>query len=178
MSEYGIFSDPEDVKLTIMFALKSLGHPAIFDHLNEIVISSGRVNYFDEQSEIEALLNSKHISKESIGDTEYFVLTELGHETIDILEMRLPYSVRERIIKDTVKLEAKIKYNAQTRAQIKDSENGFIVTLGIIDGSEPLFEVSLLVSNRQQAETICKTFKEDPEGMYADLVTVMTRNIK
>jgi len=178
MNEYGILTDPDEIKLMVMYALKCLGQPSTEDYLNEIIMSSGRINYFDKQEAFEALLKSGNILKETVDETDYYILSDTGIETLSQLEMRLPYSMRERALKDAIKLKAKMKKDSELITDIKEIDNGCYITCKILDNNTRLLDVTILVANKEQAEIVAKTFKNNPDLIYSDIISALTKDIK
>lgn len=176
MHEYGILSDMDEVKLLILYAMKSLAQPVVFDDLNEVMMLGGNVTYFDEAAAFEELLQSGHIDRKMADEKAYYNLTRLGEEALSLLDRRLSFTVRERTMKNAMKVLARIKYDSQISANVLQSEKGCIANMKIIEDNDTLFELNILVANKMQANSVCKTFRKNVETVYQTVIELLTQD--
>lgn len=178
MFEYGVLREPEEIRLLILFGLKSLAQPVIFDSLNEVLMLGGNVNYFDLTSNFDELVKTKHIEVLHIDNKDFYKLTSLGIETLELLDKKLPFTVRERTMKNALKVTARLKYDSLVNSRIDQLDSGCLVTCNINENGETLFEIKVLVANKMQADAIIKAFKNDPQKLYRQFIDILTVDLR
>jgi hypothetical protein len=53
----------------------------------------------------------------------------------------------------------------------------YSVTLGISEGNFDMFSVTISVGDEVMAKKMCGQFKKDPQAMYSEFLSVLTKNI-
>lgn len=177
MYEYGMLRQPEDIKLLVLFAMKSLAQPAQRSEIDEVLSLGETVNYFDLVNVFEELAVSGHIIAVQDEDKLFYDLTALGRETLSQLEKRLPFTIREKAMKNALKVLARIRYDALVYAKLEQQERGCLVTLNINENEDILFELKLMVANKAQADSVIKVFKRDPQRVYQKFIDILTVDI-
>lgn len=174
MSEQGMLRDKNDIKLLILYLLKSLEGKISPDDLGEVVLQSGAANYFDCADAVEQLLSSGHIEKITDGNGELLSLTGVGRESVLLLEKRLPFTIREAAQQAALRQLARIKKDSEILCNIRETENGAFVDCGILDMGEPILSLSLFTANRIQAQAVCKRFREKTDEVYRLIIAALT----
>ena len=92
--------------------------------------------------------------------------------------MRIPKTVRERLLR-AIKIKVKDLKNALSiKAEYKKvNDIEYSVTLGISEGNFDMFGVTISVGDEVMAKKMCGQFKEDPQAMYSEFLSVLTKNI-
>lgn len=178
MLEPGVLRDQNDVKLLILYILKIAKQPVTMPDITDIIMDGGNANYFDFSDALNQLLSIGHIGQITKENQELLKITPLGIETVEMFEKRLPYSVREKTMRIVIQTLSKLKAESELRCEIKDQIFGCAVTCGIIDMGETLFEVTISVANRMQADIISRRFKENPEYIYKSVINLLTEDLK
>ncbi|MFT9055353.1 MAG: DUF4364 family protein [Ethanoligenens sp.] len=175
--EPGGLRDAGDVKILICYLLKNMREPLPLQTLAEALQHDGLVNYFTLADALHALLLSGHIDLvEKDGEKSYKV-TQLGAGTADMFERRLPFSVREKAVKAGIRLLARQKREAENKVEITPNGAGFTVRCAVLDGTDTLLSLSLLVPDCAQAESVKQQFLRDPGTIYRATVALMTGDI-
>ncbi len=174
MSEQGMLRDKNDIKLLILYILRSLDRMISSDDLGEVVLQSGSANYFECTDAVDQLLASGHIEKLPGEEGELLRLTVVGKESIRQLEKRLPYTIREAAQQASLRLLARIKEDSEILCEIREAENGAFVDCGILDMGEPILSLSVFTANRIQAQAVCKRFRENPGEVYRQIIASLT----
>ncbi|HCB99723.1 MAG TPA: DUF4364 domain-containing protein [Ruminococcaceae bacterium] len=164
----------DEVKLLICYLLKSTACPLSLDTLSESLQQDGLANYFTIADALHALLVTGHVDLLEQNGEKTYKVTGLGAGTANLFERRLPYSVREKAVKAAMRLLAQQKREAENHVQITADGVGFRVICSVLDGKDSLLSISLLVSDRPQAEAVKKQFMSDPTTIYRATVALMT----
>jgi len=164
--------NPEQVKLLLLFILRSLGQPLSKAALAEACLGSETADIFLVAPAINDLLSSGHLVEDP--DNDLVVLTPLGAGTSDELSRRLPLSVRERAVAMAASLARMAVRAEQIRAAAAPCEGGYEVTLGITDGDITLFSLNMFSPTEVQAHIMCDNFRRAPERLYTDILKALT----
>ena len=163
MVEPGGLREKGDVKILICYLLSRAEMPLSFDAVTQITQSDGMVNYFDFSEAMRELLMSGHI--DLTGDGLY-TITPYGRENGEQLYSVLPVSVKEKAIRASILLQAKIRRESENTCEISEVPGGYRADCRIRDRDEDLMSLSVLLADRPQAEAFRKRFLERPESLY------------
>lgn len=170
MFQQGSITDEERARLLILYGLKALGQLIPYDSLVELMIMSDEINYFDFVNDFEALMASGHIDSFENDGIKVVCITPSGEETLESLEKRIPYSIREKTAKDAMKITSKLRFKSQVYAENAETGKGYTVTCNIIEDNEPMLKLTLGVANKMQALSIAESFEKDPQKYYSSII--------
>lgn len=95
---------------------------------------------------------------------------------IELVEMDLPYSLRESAIHLCQKIMAKETYRRENKVEILQNENDYTVVMHISGPQQDLMTLSVLAPTRQQAEMMKEKFITDPVKVYETVVNSIFNN--
>lgn len=176
--EPGGLRDVNEIKILICYLLKNSSRPLSFDNLNEILQQDGLVNYFEFGQSLHELLLSGHVDLVEQGGQELYRVTRLGAGTADMFERRLPRSVREKAERASVRLLARLKIENENKVLITRDESGWRVECRVLDGTDELLNIRLLVPSSGQAEAVRRQFLKDPAAVYRGAIALLTGDPK
>ena len=137
------------------------------------------VNYFDLQQRMAELEEEELVTYYVQDHDKFYSLTEKGSQALGFFGSRIPKTVRERLLR-VIKLKIKDLRNSlsikATYEKVNDIE--YAVKLGISEGNFDMFGISLAVSDELMAKKICAAFKDNPQTMYSDFLSIVTRAIE
>ncbi len=178
MYELGMMREPEEIKLLILFAAYCLKKPVEKDDLIETISPGETVNYFDLMNVFDDLYTSGHMDIFETDGKSLYIMTPLGKETIQLLERSLPFTIREKVAKNALKVLAKIRYNSMIFTS-KDVQNGgCLVSLNIKEEGDILMQMKLMVANEAQADAIIRVFDKNPSRIYRKFIETLVIDIK
>ena len=175
MVELGGLRDKTEVKILICYLLSNVEMPLSFENMNEIMQRDGLVNYFEFSQAMHELLLSGHID---LLDDNLYKITPHGRKNGQLLYRSLPLSVKEKAIKASIRIMSKIRREAENSCEITETENGFKATCRIMDRTDELMSVSVLLADKMQAESIKNQFMKDPEIIYKGMLALLTGDIE
>ena len=178
MFQQGSITDEERSRLLILYGLKALGQLIPYDSLVELMIDSDEINYFDFVNDFDSLMATGHIDSFENDGIKVVCITPIGEETLETLEKRIPYSIREKTAKGAMKITSKLRFKSQVYAETDKTEKGYTVTCNILEEDEPMLKLTLGVANKMQAQSIAESFEKDPQKYYAAIVDMFMNDLK
>ena len=95
---------------------------------------------------------------------------------IELVEIDLPYTLRESAIHLCQKIMAKETYRRENKVEIVQNENDFTVVMHVSGPQADLMTLSVLAPTRQQAEMIKEKFITDPVAIYETVINGIFSN--
>lgn len=178
MIEQGGLHSLGDVKALILYISHSASRPLSQTHLTEIILNDGLVDYFDFSQAIQELLQEGLLDIASPEETDTYIITNMGRQTEQLYEKKLPFIVKKKALAALTKTLAKIKRDSNTYTEITPSSAGFLVTCRLTENDQTLLEYSVLVPDELQAHMIADQFSKFPTEKYqAILSAVIDENL-
>jgi len=170
------FQDTIDVKLIALFIIKNFRMPVPESYVVDIVMLQPIVNYFDLADKLGELFDEGFITYYTESSERFYSITKKGDETLGFFSHRIPKTVRERLLR-TVKIKIKELKNAlSVKAKYeKVSDIEYSISLSISEGLYELLGVHVSVSDERMARKICADFKENPQSVYSELISVLIK---
>ncbi|MBQ4100872.1 MAG: DUF4364 family protein, partial [Oscillospiraceae bacterium] len=84
---------------------------------------------------------------------------------------------REKTVKATLRFLHRRRRLEENKVEIKEAENGYIVTCRILDKTDDLLSMQMLVPNMAHAELVKKQFLNDPILLYTGVLNILTDNL-
>lgn len=169
----GLTNDFE-VKILICYLLDRLGTPMSFEQLNEILQSTGFVNYFEFASSISELERSGHILREEDAQGEAaYRLTPTGAATAKAFGKTLPRTVRERTL-ERARQEALLRQRLEeieiTHRPVPD---GFMLDIRMKDVGSDLMNLSVFLPSQEDCAAIRDRVYADPTLLYRGVLSLL-----
>ena len=152
-----------EIKLLVCYILNSVMTPLTKDQVCNIICTDGLANYFEIGQAISELLQQGNIIEL---EGQGLMISDTGSTIASTLETSLPFTVREKAVKTTIRTLSKIRREQENKVTIEKSKTGFIVSLGIWEKDLELLTVRILMPDRLQGETVKEQFLNDPTGTY------------
>ena len=169
---YEILEKQKDVKLLLMYALRELSFPVTFRELNETLMATENVLYFDVTEALLFLCENGLVIKEQITseDEEKYFLSQEGAETLKALELEIRASIRQKVSKVAFKMSAEIRRKSFVISKITSCGDGYMTHLLLRDGEICLTEISLYCPTHNQALHVKEQFEKDPTKIYQYII--------
>lgn len=172
------FDDKIDVKLIALFIIESFKMPVPNSFVVDTLMLEPFVNYFDLQQHMGELEEEEFVTYYTENNDRFYSITKKGREALEFFGVRIPKTVRERLLR-AVKIKVKDLKNALSiKAEYeKVNDIEYSVSLGISEGNFDMFSLSLSVGDEVMAKKMCGAFKNNPQSMYSEFLSVLTKNI-
>lgn len=105
---------------------------------------------------------------------EQYVLTYKGRQLLSAIEQDLPLAVREKAMASADELLLRRRAREQNRVVITQVEDGFTISMQILDIGSDLMRLALFVPDREQAEQMAERFYQNPAKIYRTVLEVLT----
>lgn len=172
------FDDKIDVKLIALFIIDNFKMPVPNSFIVDTLALEPFVNYFDLQQQMGELEEEELVTYYIENNDRFYSLTDKGTQALEFFSLRIPKTVRERLLR-TIKIKIKDLKNALSiKADYKKvNDIEYSVSLGISEGNFDMFNVSVSVSEELMAKKICAAFKNNPQSLYSEFLSILTKNI-
>lgn len=159
-----------EVKLLLAYFLNQIDMPCTPAQLLEIATGEGIVDYFLYMEAVKEMLDSGTIISEEIDGAVSYRLSEKGKAGAESFKRLVPKSVRDRIYASGLRLFAKLKNEQSIKADIIETEKGFMVSCTVSDSGVTLMNLSLFAPDREQAEHIKRKMVSNPSEFYGRIL--------
>lgn len=172
------FDDKIDVKLIALFIIDNFKMPVPNSFIVDTLALEPFVNYFDLRQQMGELEEEELVTYYIENNDRFYSLTQKGTQALEFFSLRIPKTVRERLLR-TIKIKIKDLKNALSikadYEKVNDIE--YNVSLGISEGNYDMFNVSISVSDELMAKKMCAAFKNNPQSLYSEFLSILTKNI-
>lgn len=168
--EPGGLRSRNEIKILICYLADKLEKHLTVDELNEIICGEEIANYFELNQALELLRNNGNIITDSNGG---LVITDIGRANLVTLEHDIPYVIREKALKAAVNLQTRIRREQENRIEISKVDNGYYVSISVLDGEDELMSVRIFVADYEQASAVKEKFISDPVRAYSEIVALL-----
>lgn len=162
-------------KLLLLYIIKTATYSFTKEDLTEFILEKDYMNYFFIQQYILELLESGFIKADN-QDEEKFMLLEKGSLALDYFESKIPETLKEELDEIFQKEEKIKKQETQVVSEYFEKENNqFNVNLKLVENEDILFSLYLNVGTLEQAESICKIWKDEPDSVYQGIIKMFIK---
>ena len=162
-------------KLLLLYIIKTATYSFTKEDLTEFILEKDYMNYFFIQQYILELLESGFIKADN-QDEEKFMLLEKGSLALDYFESKIPETLKEELDEIFQKEEKIKKQETQVVSEYFEKENNqFNVNLKLVENEDILFSLYLNVGTLEQAESICKIWKDEPDSVYQGIINMFIK---
>ncbi len=170
--------DKNDIKIFILYLLRHIGYPLDFVSINDIVVQDGFVGYFDFVECFAELLETSNIEEIKDNENELYQITPQGIHVADTLDSRLINLIKERSLKNALRLLSFKERGAKLKFDFDTLPNGrFYAKCIIAEKDEEKINVTLTLESSNQLERIRRNFYENPEVIYRGILAVLTGEV-
>lgn len=176
-------ADPEikdvpTLNILICYLLYKIDKPVEVEHLYDIAVSTGLVNYFYYQDSIDYLLKNACISinKDENG-VEFYVLQQRGLECAKQLKKYAPKSYRDKLVLAALRYFARLKYEQQIKIEyIPIESGGYYTSVRCLDTRCDLMDLKLYAPDLTQAKLLGEKIMLNPSGFYGKVIELALSN--
>lgn len=165
-------------KLMVLYMLNCVDFPLSNSQISEFILDKGYTNYFSLQQAFHDLADSELIRTEQIHNNSYYSTTPAGEETLGFFGNKIPDEIKGEI--DQFFKEHKYHLrneNEVTADYYEESKDNYIVKCEIRDRKELLVNVTLSVTDEEQAIAVCDNWREHHGTIYDYLIhSLMVRH--
>ena len=161
-----------DLKLLVLYIMDRAAGPITFLQLFELALCDAGVDYFSLSQAVDHMVATGQLTQED----DRYSITDKGRRNSQICESSLPRSVRRHCDDNLIKVNDVLRRESQVRSQIMEHEDGTVtLCLTFADETSPLFHLTLLASQLEQAQNWSQTFQENPSAIYLGIIQLLDR---
>lgn len=158
-------------KLIVLYMLSKVDFPLTNAQISDFILTKGYTTYFKLQQAISELCETELIREEITHNRTLYHLTEDGAESIQFFKNKISKAIQEDI--DNFMKEKKYELKNETAIKAdyyKNTAGEYSVRCQVLEGAEPLIELTLSVPSENEAETIAANWQKKNQQVYAWLM--------
>lgn len=164
MAPPGFIHDELDVKMLVLYIMSHVAAPIDFFKLIDLAMCDDGVDYFLLTKAIAHLVETENLL---LTDDQYYSITDKGRRNSQVCETSLPFSVRNKCDQNLAALNAQLRRDAQVRGEhLLRPDGTHAARLALDDEAGNLFTLELLAASEEQALSLCRRFRSNPEQVY------------
>lgn len=169
--------DVPTLNILICYLLKKIEKPVNTEHLYDILITTGLVNYFSYQESIGFLLENGHIRIETDEkDEDCYTLMPKGTACAKELKKYAPKSYRDNLVLAALRYFARIRMEQEVNVEYTETENGCYVRVRCHDNKNDLMDLKLFAPDKSQAQLIGDRIMLNPANFYSKIIELVLSN--
>ncbi len=177
--EYTYMPTEYEIKLIILFSIKSLKVSADYTLLDYVISSAANVNYFELEEYITSLIDKDNLMEYEADGKRYFSITESGEETLGFFEHKIPGSIKSRLQEIIKEINLKEKLGNKVFADYEPiNENEYIVKFSMEEGGVKLMALEIYAGDKRRAIDICSYIKNNTASFYTDITKVIDGGVE
>lgn len=165
--EPGGLRSKSDINTIICYAVTKSKVKLTEKNITDTMAQGGIANYFEVADAFSRILKNGLLTKDDEG---YLVPSPQCRQLLEMVEMDLPLSIREKSINIATRLASKEIYSKENRVDIEKCGDGFSVTMHVMDLGQDFMVLKLNVPTKEQAEVIKDKFLDNPVKIYDNLI--------
>ncbi len=183
----GAISNPEHIKVFILYLLYKIGYAVPYNDLATIVIRDGYVDYFDFVTNFHELLErglavkaaeeSEDKSEKPIDRESYTVSSKGKMIARDYASDVILDSVREKSYISAMRHLSLEKRGAVINHNIEQTGDGYVFHCSVKDKEGVAFDLAIRADSYSQVSKMLGNFEDRPDLIYRGLVSVLTGNV-
>lgn len=176
--EYAYKPTDYEIKLIILYAVKSLRVGASYTILDYVISSSANVNYFELEQYIKSLIENGNLAEIAADGENIFSITDSGEETLGFFSNKIPGSIMERLDE---KISAINREEASGNKIYADyypvNENEYTVKISLEEGGTVLMSMELYAGSKERAREMCVYLKANTEDFYKKVTALINEGL-
>lgn len=148
--------DEVEHKLLLLYLIENIGLPTPSNIIEEFILGSNYMDYFNLNSNLADLLDRDFIEKFSSDNISKYCITDEGKKMLETLETQIPNVVRTKIDNYIAENKKNIKFSMEVSANIYENEANqeFIVRCKAYDDIHMLMELNIMTTSHKEARNI------------------------
>lgn len=158
-------------KLIVLYMLTRVNFPLTNSQISDFVLNAGYTTYFTLQQTFSELIESNLIHSETIRNSSYYYITDLGKETLGYFEHMISKAIQKDIDDYLKRHRLQLRDEVSVTSDFYKTTNGdYAVECKVLERNSNLIDLTLIVPDKEQASSICVNWKEKCQEIYAYLM--------
>ena len=163
-------------KITILELLARSGFPLSNSQISDFFLEGELTDYFTAHQAISDVETAGLVQSTTNHNNTTYSLTDEGRHTLKMFREKLTPAIIRDIKKymNAKAINMKLE-NSHKANYFKADRGGFVCQLKIMDEDTTTFDLTLHVSTKDQAETICNNWKARCEDVYMSVMDILVQ---
>lgn len=168
--------DTGEIKLCVLFCLRYAGEPLSDSDLKHLMLSATSVDFLELCGIIDTLIPDNYIKKVWRSETEMYVLTEQGQNTIDEFDNKIMASVRASLKSTIDKHLNREGPKAQIKCVVTPAERDlYNVDVEITEGKSTLLKMTVFTGSKEKSASYARGFRKNPMAFYTGVINTLSQ---
>lgn len=169
--------DVPTLNILICYLLYKIDKPVNTEHLYDILMSTGVINYFFYNDSIDYLLSNGHIKAvPDENDGQCYVLMNKGIGCARELKKYAPKSYRDKLVLAALRYFARLKNEQEIEIEYSPIDEGCYVHVRCLDTRCDLMNLKLFAPDMTQAKLLGEKIMLNPAGFYGKVIELALSN--
>lgn len=170
----GAMAELAENKLRILYFMDALDIPLTNSQITQFFLEKYLIEYIDLQQLIAELIQTEHLCHIEGKNSQYIGITEIGKETLNMFVNKVNINIRRLIDTYATENKQRLKNESQLKASYtRLNKYQYIVTMKALEADEPLVEIKLNVVSKDQAKSICDSWKSKAPEVYKKIIETL-----
>ncbi len=155
------------IKLTILYILSRVDTPISNSQITNYVLENDFTDYFTIQSLMGELIDDGFVWKKTVRNRTFYSLSDSGRESFQALSGELSQKIRDDADEYIKKNAMKIREESDVGSTYVETSLGtYNVHLYIDEAGERIFEIGMIVADKEKAQRMCAAWQKKSEELY------------
>lgn len=169
--------DVPTLNILICYLMNKIGKPVNTEHLYDILITTGLINYFYYQDSIGFLIENGHLKiEQDENGNDCYVLLPKGKACAKELKKYAPKSYRDKLVLASLRYFARIRMEQEVNVDYSETDNGCYVRVRCHDENNDLMDLKLFAPDINQAKLIGDRIMLNPAAFYSKIIELVLSN--
>ena len=163
-------------RLMILYMLDKVDFPLTNTQITNFILEKDYTTYFTVQQTFSELVDSGLITAESTHNNTLYRITPEGHDTLQFFSDKISDAIKEDILLFFSDNQMALKTDTSVIADYyKAPGGGYGVRCQIRNGEKSIIDLTISVSSKEQAQAVCRNWKEQSGNIYGLLMDELIR---
>lgn len=164
-------------KLILLYAAQQFAVPLTNRQMTDFIMQQELLNYFEMQQYLGDLVDQSMLEFSTSEGEDYYVITETGNKSLELLGSRIPQFER-RQINDAIAENKKsfVMYTNIFADYTKEDDDEYVVSLKVQEGPYTMIDLKLNVVSNKHAKAICENWEQNAQYLYGDILSILQKN--
>ncbi len=155
------------IKLTILYILSRVDVPISNSQITNYMLENDFTDYFTIQQLMGELIDDGFVWKKTVRNRTFYSLTDSGKESFMALSADLSQKIRDDADAYIKKNAMKIREESEVGSTYVETSLGtYNVNLFIDEAGERIFEINVIVADKEKARKMCAAWVRKSEELY------------
>ncbi len=155
------------IKLTILYILNRVDAPISNSQITNYMLENDFTDYFTIQQLMGELIDDGFVWKKTVRNRTFYSLSDSGKESFKALASELSQKIRDDADGYIKKNAMKIREESDVGSTYVETSLGtYNVNLFIDEAGERIFEINVIVADREKAQRMCAAWAKKSEELY------------